>query len=260
MLKNIKANSIVYCDTSLVVDYMIASGREPEAVALAARNPFPESDFDRKQRMYWETLFKYDKRYQFAMKLRSIVGWTFPEAMLIVSPFVLLEVDEWYAEETFKRHALEGTHVKAIQTHSRKAIGEFIQQVYRGAKAATDSFAAQLWGAMANGARGEFLEGIQIRPVDHLRFGPGAFKKVTLLSYMQLGMADIVHLLAAEALKCTHFAATDSDFGRLRDEIEANFKFKILLKDEIFGIVKPGRNKMVHTAPNNSPKPAATAT
>ena len=63
MLKNIKANSIVYCDTSLVVDYMIASGREPEAVALAARNPFPESDFDRKQRMYWETLFKYDKRY-----------------------------------------------------------------------------------------------------------------------------------------------------------------------------------------------------
>jgi hypothetical protein len=55
---------------------------------------------------------------------------------------------------------------------------------------------------------------------------------------MQLGMADIIHLLAADALKCTHFASTDSDFNRLRQEIEGSFKFKILFKDEIFGVVK----------------------
>jgi len=235
MHKAVKAKSVVYCDTSLVVEYIIAAGREPEATS---RNPFPESDFRRKERIYWETLFRDDKRYQFAVKLRSIVGWNYPKTKLVISPFVLLELDEWFAEETFKRHALEGTHVKAIQTHSRKQIGEYIQQVVRDAKDADDSFAAQLWGAMASGARGDYLAGIDIRPVDNLRFGPDAFKKVSLLSHMQLGMADIIHLLSADALKCTHFASTDSDFARLRKEIEVSFKFKILFKDEVFSVVK----------------------
>jgi hypothetical protein len=238
MEKSVKADSIVYCDTSLVIDYMLATGREPES---AMRNPFPESEFNRKQRSYWETLFRNDKRYQFAVKLRSLVGWNFPKSRMVISPFVLLELDEWFAEEVFKRHALEGTHVKAIQTHNRKQIGEFIQQVVRDAKGADDSFAAQLWGEMASGARGEYLAGIMIKPVDKLRFDSGVFSKVSLLSHMQLGMADIVHLLAAEALKCSHFASTDSDFNRLRAEIEASFKFKILFKDEIFSVVKAGK-------------------
>jgi hypothetical protein len=254
MPKKAKANSIVYCDTSLVVDYIIAAGREPEA---NPRFEFPQSEFRRKERIYWEMLFRDEKRYRFATKLRSIVGWTFSNSKLIVSPFVLLELDEWLAEETFRRNALEGTHVKAIQTLSRKDIGKYIQQVYRDSKGAGDSFAAQLWGAMASSARGEAIAGIDIKPVDNLRFGPNAFKKVSLLSHMQMGMADIVHLLAAEALNCTHFASTDSDFGRLRDEIEAQFKFKILLKDEIFAVVKAGGNRMIRSAPITSPNRAA---
>ncbi len=245
MKKSPIVDSVVYCDTSLVIDYMLATGREPEA----NRNPFPESDFRRKERVYWETLFRDDKRYQFAVKLRSILGWNFPKSKVVISPFVLLELDEWFAEETFKRNALEGTHVKAIQTHSRKQIGEFIQQIVRDAKEAEDSFAAQLWGAMASGARGECLAGIIIKPVHNLRFGADKFSKVSLLSHMQLGMADIIHLLAADALKCTHFASTDSDFSRLRKEIEAAFKFKILFKDEIFSVVKPEEEAVADARP-----------
>src|SRR5215468_5688653 len=101
MEKTVKPDSIIYCDTSLVIDYLLATGREPES---AGPTPFPESEFDRKQRSYWETLFRYDKRYQLAVKLRSVVGWNFPKSKIVISPFVLLELDEWFAEETFKRH------------------------------------------------------------------------------------------------------------------------------------------------------------
>ena len=233
--------STIYCDTSLVIDYLLATGREPEA--QPPHDYFPQSDFQREQSAYWEALFKHDKRYQFAVRLRSIVGWSYPTSRMVISPFVLLELDEWYAEESFKRHALEGTHVKAIQSHSRKEIGAFIQQIVRDADAAAaaehyNAFANQLWGAIASGARGEELAGIHIEAVDNLKFDADAFAKVSLLSHMQLGMADIVHLLAADALKCTHFATTDSDFNRLRHEIERSFQFKILFKDEVFTIVK----------------------
>ena len=231
-------DAIVYCDTSLVIDYMLAQGREPEAAV--ASSPFPESDNVRKEREYWETLFRHDKRYQFASRLRSIVGWKFPAARMVVSPFVLLELDEWFAEECFKRYALKGTHVKAIQTHSRKEIGKFIQLIVRDSNSNDDSFPAQVWGAMASRIRGESLAGIQVESIENLCFDADAFGKVSLLSHMQLGMADIVHLLAADSLKCTHFASTDSDFDRLRKEIEDSFKFKVLFKDEIFGIVKAG--------------------
>lgn len=229
-------DSIVYCDTSLVIEYLLAQGREPEA--KTAHSPFPEPDHQREERKYWETLFRHNKRFQFASRLRSIVGWNFPTSELVVSPFVLLELDEWYAEECFKQHAIEGTHVKAIQSHSRKEIGQFIQTIVRDSEANDDSFPARIWGAMASRIRGESLAGLQIRAVDQLKFDADAFEKVSLLSHLQMGMADIVHLLAADALKCTHFASTDSDFHRLRTEIENSFDFKVLFKDEIFSVVK----------------------
>jgi hypothetical protein len=231
-------DSIVYCDTSLVIDYLLAQGREPEATVNPP--PFPESDHERNERLYWETLLCHDKRYQFATRLRSIVGWNFPASKMVVSPFVLLELDEWYAEECFKRQALEATHVKAIQKYSRKDIGEFIQTIVRDSKANDNSFPARLWAKMASRGRGESLAGIQIQAVDSLRLDADTFDKVSLLSHMQLGMADIVHLLAADSLGCSYFASTDSDFNRLRNEIEDSFKFKVLFKEEIFGIVKSG--------------------
>jgi predicted nucleic acid-binding protein len=231
-------NSVIYCDTSLVIEYLLAQGREPEAAN--GSSPFLEPDHQREEREYWKTLFRYDKRFQFAIRLRSIVGWNFPNSEMVISPFVLLELDEWYAEECFKQHALGGTHVKAIQSHSRKEIGQFIQAIVRDSDANDNSFPARVWGAMASRIRGESLAGIQIRAVDQLKFAEDAFGKVSLLSHLQLGMADIVHLLAADSLKCTHFATTDSDFHRLRKEIENTFDFKVLFKDDIFGVVKPG--------------------
>lgn len=226
----------LYCDTSLVIDYLLATGREPEA----QKSSIPASPHERAEREYWESLFRHDRRYLFATKLRSIVGWSYPLAQMVVSPFVLLELDEWYAEELFKRHALEGTHVKALQSYSRKEIGKFIQQIVKDACAKDDSFAARIWGALASGGRGELLSGISIEPVGNLIFDSNAFAKVSLLSHMQLGMADIVHLLAAESMGCTQFASTDSDFNRLKSEIEGAFGYKVLYKDDIFSVVKPG--------------------
>lgn len=231
------SDSSVYCDTSLVIEYVLAEGREPESRNVF--EPFPLSENEREKYEYWETLFGHKNRYQFGTKLRSLIGWQYPAEKFVISPFVLLELDEWYAEECFKQHALEGTYVKAIQRHSRKNIGKFIQKVIHDSQLEEDSYPAKIWSAMASRLRGESLAGIQIKAVDTLIFDDRAFQKVTVLSHMQLGMADIVHLLAAESLKCTHFATTDEDFKRLKNEIEKVFEFKVLFKEAIFQVVKP---------------------
>jgi hypothetical protein len=225
----------IYCDTSLVINYMIAEGREPESQS----NVFPESEYTKAEREFWEKLFRHDRKYNLATKLRSIVEYHFPNIELVISPFVLLELDGWYAEESFKRNALECTNVKVIQTYSQKQIGKYIKAIRDEAKLNRNSFASDVWRAIAGCARGESLAGIKIEKVDGLRFDKATFSKVAVFACLQIGMADIVHLLAADELKCTHFATTDSDFNRIKDEIESVFNFKLLFKDDILKIVKP---------------------
>ena len=229
-------NPRIYCDTSLVINYLIAEGREPEAQSSL----IPEPEYSKTEREFWDKLFRHDKKYKLATNLRSIIGWQFPNVEIVISPFVLLELDGWYAEESFKRNAIGSTNVKAIQTYSRKQIGEYIKTIWNEAESDQGSFAADVWRAIACGARGEAIAGIKIEKVDGLRFDEATFSKVAVFACLQIGMADIVHLLAADELKCTHFATTDSDFNRVKDEIESVFKFELLFKDDILKIVKPG--------------------
>jgi len=225
----------IYCDTSLIVDYLIASGREPEACQPA----IPEQEHERIAREYWQELFNHNKRYNLGTQLRSLIGWQNCEVDVVVSPFVLLELDAWYAEESFKQHAVEGTHFKAIQSLSRKRIGELLHKVYQDQKdvertycSNTDPYCAPLWAAVTS-RNGDALDGIEIEGVEAMCLDASAFRKVSLLAILQMGMADIVHLLAADHLECDYLATTDDDFHRLRNEIETESKLGILYKQEI---------------------------
>ena len=225
----------VYLDTSVVIEYVLATGREPEA----AESILPPQAYEVELREYVESLLRIERRLDFATRLRSIVGWQFPEAEAVVSPFVLLELDEWWAAEVLKSTVVEVTHVKTVQKVSQKEIGKLIQRVERDstfAEGVAKTPANHLWAQITNPPRGERLAGIRIETPKCLSFDEKTFNQVGLLATFQIGMADIVHLLAAQELRCTHFATKDSDFQRIRSDIEDIFDFKLLYNDEVFSV------------------------
>ena len=86
---------------------------------------------------------------------------------------------------------------------------------------------------------GEGLVGIQVEDIPAFTISKRAFQKVAPLAVFQIGLADIIHLLVAKRLGCTHFATIDSDFQRARQVIEKELKLRLLFGDEVFTVVKP---------------------
>jgi hypothetical protein len=228
----------IYCDTSLIVEYVLASGLEPEAEPL---NPaFRETDFEKSQRAYVKELFRSaGNKLENLVRLRSIVGHHSTEAKMVVSPFVLLELDEFCAATKFKAVVGEVTGSKWLDRYDSKRVGPLIQKVYEDQEKGHD-YAKQLWGALTAHGRGEDIAGIAIEPVKNLSLDGKVFRKVELLALMQMGMADITHVLAAASMGCTHIATMDEDFKRLRNVIEEAFPLKILHHAEVFQVVKSG--------------------
>lgn len=230
----------VYVDTSVAVEYVLATGREPEEPAPS----IPASAYDEQYRDFWEALLKTDRRINLAARMRSAIGWGETHVETVISPFVLLELDEWYAAEVFRANAVEYTHVKAIQQIHQKRIGDLIKIVYQraGSEHETEKSrpASALWDAISSGPRGEALAGILIEGIDTLKMDEQNFGKVSKLALFQMGLADIVHLLAADSMKCTHFATLDSDYHRLQKEIESEFEFKVLYKNDIISTLTSG--------------------
>lgn len=224
----------IYIDTSLLIDYFLATGREepnPDPLNLISAEESQEKE-------YWESLLRTDKKLSFVTELRRIIGWDFPDKKLVISPFVLLELDAWCAEDSFKRLALDSTHIKAVQSLSRKEVGDYIQKVWEDAECDPNSLAAKIRGAICGIARGEYLMGIIVEPVQNLLFDEKVFNKAFPLACKQIGLADILHLLAAEAMGCTHFATNDSDYNRVSSEIKASFKLDVIYKDRILQFMK----------------------
>lgn len=227
-------NQKIYIDTSLLIDHFLATEKAdqyPDPFNIVSAEESQEKE-------YWESLLRTDKKLSFVTELRNIIGSEFPDTKLVISPFVLLELDAWCAEDSFKRLALDSTHLKAVQSLSRKQVGEYIQKIWEDAECNPDSLAAKIRGAICGFARGEYLMGINIEPVENLQFDEKAFTKASPLACKQIGLADILHLLAAEVMDCTHFATNDSDFNRVSSEIKASFNLDLIYKDRILQFMK----------------------
>jgi hypothetical protein len=115
---------------------------------------------------------------------------------------------------------------------------------------------------------GEGLVGVQIEEIPPLTISERTFTKLLPLAVFQIGLTDLVHLLAAKRLRCAHFATTDSDFHDHREVIEKELGLRILFKDEVFSVVKrrclssKARSAPVHgkTKPNPPTSPVADVT
>lgn len=232
-----RSQTKVYIDTSLALDYYLATGREwPEAHFIDSR-----SDYEKAEQALLEEFLKDNKRLARATRLRKIVSWDYPEARLVISPLVLFEMQEWIAADAIKRGLLTVTHPKALQSFSVKEIGELAKRLWDSGYGQAEGCRSDWAYALFHSPIGEGLVGIQIEDIPALTVSERAFAKVLPLAVFQIGLADIIHILAAKRLGCTHFATTDSDFQRARELMAKELKVHLLFGDEVFTVIKPTR-------------------
>lgn len=228
----------IYFDSSVVIDYWLA---EPiQASDLKEYNLFnqetPLSAFTRE-------LLRSERRLPKVAEIRKKLIFEDTKALAVVSPLAIIELIEWYAENKFKEIAAEEVGVFAIQRKSKKEIGDFLSKVLEERKLETDkagdrkketSTASELFVSETrlnlSFARCHGLQGLLL--VDLKNFRIDLHSVPFILSYLQMGMADILRVLAAKHLGCEFIASFDSDFQRASKHIEGGAGLKVLTRPE----------------------------
>ena len=59
-----------------------------------------------------------------------------------------------------------------------------------------------------------------------------AWQEPSAYAYLQLGIADIMHILLAQHLGCQYIASFDSDFARVKDIVNEETKISVLISPE----------------------------
>jgi len=232
----------MYLDTSVVVAYWMTEGMER-----------PENEVDKLVKLNESPCFqvvrnilKSEKLIGKVIEIRKKILYDKVKVNPVITPICLLELVNWYAESAFKQIASEVLGVTFIQKMSKKQIGDYLKtalalwqtevgeqngsrpNVTTGLK----SLMSETWinpsFAMVHG-----LDGLLKVDVDNFNI---KFDKVWLepsaYAYLQLGVADIMHILLAQHLGCQYLASFDSDFKRVKNIIDEETGMVVLTSPE----------------------------
>jgi len=232
----------VYFDTSVLVDYWLTEGMEmpmTEIDKLGKEND-PLSQVVR-------DILKSEERINKVVEIRKKLLFEDVRVTPVVSPLCLLELIEWHAEHGFRQIASDASGTMYIRSKSKKQIGDYLKKAlerretevreqkvrnHGGGSTGLESLMDATWlngsFAMANGLHG--LLSVDIvsfhLPISTVWGEPFAY------AYLQLGIADILHILLAQHLGCQYIASFDSDFERVKDIIREETGISILTKPE----------------------------
>jgi hypothetical protein len=158
---------------------------------------------------------------------------------LVTSPLCLLEVVGVFVREQLQTFASMELGISAVEKRGSKTVGDLLlklSMIARGEEPAPkgesqDTF-NELWSAIAvdfNMAGPHELHGILLAGIPNFTLGIDAQETAPAdLAYLQLGGADIMHVLFAHHLGCTHFVSFDHDFRRAREVLQRAFALTLL--------------------------------
>ncbi len=174
------------------------------------------------------------------------------KATAVVSPICLFELEEWYAFATFKQMASEVVGVTVLERQGRKDFGEHLKAVYESwIKRLKEKLELELW----TGIKFEHFskeETLFYETFRHLHYLEAGLKGLVLVdirnyrldiqslsslqplfyAYVQLGAADIFHILLAQHLGCKYIASWDKDFKRVKQVINEAAGMELLSTPE----------------------------
>jgi hypothetical protein len=234
----------IYFDSSVVIDYWLTEGFEIEPpdgiIARIAEHNEP------KEHQVIRDLFKADKDFNKIVEIRKKLLFGEPKYAAVISPLCLLELMEWNAEAAFKEMASRAVGTLAIQRKGKKQIGDYLKKlmVLRNdemikLKKQKREFTTGLENIMSETwLNGSFAEchGLQgLLQVDIVNFKltiGGSWQEPSAYAYLQLGVADIMHIQLAKHLGCSYIASFDDDFRRVKDIVKEETKMNMLTSPE----------------------------
>ena len=225
----------VYFDSSVLIDYWLAEGLE------LGDSPLPFRD---EQAELLRSVLRAEKKTQAMGKILEATLILGPEVFPVTSPLAILELIEWHAHAAIKQMASEAIGFLAVQKKSRKQVGELLRQLsdaefqerrHRRKRGHTTTLESIIQGAWLNPSFAEFhgLEGVV--EADLCGFDmtlKDVWTRACDLAFLQIGLADIQHILAAHHLGCSYFASFDSDFSLVSDVMRKRFKLELLSSPE----------------------------
>jgi hypothetical protein len=234
----------VYVDSSAAIEYFTVDGLEAYGQTPEPRTSGPYGESPEQAAV--RELIKGDARWKaMAACRRAYLNAPGPKAMLVTSPLAVLELQEWYAETVFRSLCIDVAGPGAVQRRGKKEIGDFLAQLRKNVWQDGDTEAAKTQAGRARSLALDsmlivpsFLEshglrGIHIRDLADFSVTQAfAYGVGELLAYLQVGLADILHLCAARHLGCTFFAAFDSDFRRAKSALEEHFGLALISSPE----------------------------
>lgn len=233
----------MYLDTSVVIDYWRTEGMEMPETEIEVQmrsNELPHLQVVR-------DILKSEEHIAMVAEIRKKLYFDECTVTPVISPLSLLELMEQHAEAAFKNIAAQAAGVSSIQRRGKKDISRFLKKALELRKEEVQQQAAK-----KQPAKGEKLStGLEMLmietwlnrsfeechglsglvQVDIVNFGVAldkVWQEPFAYAYLQLGLADIMHILLAEHLGCKYIASFDSDFDRVKDIIEEECGMRVL--------------------------------
>jgi hypothetical protein len=234
----------IYFDSSVVIDYWMTEGFEidpPDDIitrTMKANEP--------KENEVMRGLFKSDKRFNKVVEIRKKLLFDEPKFAVVMSPLCLLELIEWNAEAAFKEISSRAAGTMAIQRKGKKEIGDYLNRLLalraaevKRLKGKRREFSTGLEIIMgetwinSSFAECHGLKGLIQADIVNFKFTVSeAWQEPSAYAYLQLGVADIMHILIAKHLGCSYIASFDDDFKRARHIIKDATKMNVLSSPE----------------------------
>lgn len=160
------------------------------------------------------------------------------------------------AEWGFKQLGAEVSGMVFLQRKGKKEIGDYLKKGYElwlaegdekhhDPQAGTSGLESLMISTWLNHSFSfsHGLAGILVAPIANFSWPPAqendddSFADPYMLAYLQLGLADIIHVLLANHLGCRYFASFDSDFRRAREFIEETGMSVLTSPEEVLSIL-----------------------
>jgi hypothetical protein len=238
---DLRFDPAIYFDTSVLIDYWLTAGMENWVDGTDHEISDAESKINLAIK---EVLKRADFSLAKMAEVRKRLNGS-AKANALVTPLSLLELMEWRAENAFREHATGSVGAMLVINRSRKEIGHYLKKAYEmhrdearyrreSRTPSEDPTGLELFMKDARPERA-FADNNGFKgllQVDILNFNfsiDKTWQEASVFAYLQLGMADILHLMLAKHLGCKYIASFDSDFERAREFIESDLGL-ILLK------------------------------
>lgn len=234
----------IYFDSSAVIDYWMTEGFEidpPDDIIAKI-----EKENEPKEYEVIRDLLESDKKFIKMVEIRKKLIFNEHMFTAVISPLCLLELMEWNAEAAFKEMAVGALSALAVQRKSKKEIANNLKKLLelrsdevkklkgkqREHSTGLEIIMSETW-LNAGFAECHGLQGLVQADIVNFTLTVGkTWQEPSAYAYLQLGIADIMHILLAQHLGCNYIASFDDDFKSVRHIIKEETGINVLSSPE----------------------------